>query len=151
MPVPPPEAIQKTEIPTLAFLASGPLPPNAADVLGGARLVSLLSVGSEVFDLIIIDGPPVLEIADAQLLSSAASGTLFVVGSGKARKKFIRGAMRRLQLARAHITGAVLAQHDMKLAGYGYGYGYGYGRDVAPSGLHIDTPGAQQAQLAHKS
>ena len=41
----PPEAMQKTEIPTLAFIASGPLPPNAADLLGGARLVSLLSIG----------------------------------------------------------------------------------------------------------
>ena len=147
----PPEAIQKTSIPTLAFLASGPLPPNAADVLGGARLVSLLSVGLEVFDLIIVDGPPVLEIADAQLLSSVASGTLFVVGAGKARKKFIRGAIKRLQISRARLAGAVLTQKDTKLSGYGYGYGYGYGQEAAPAGLYIDTPNAQQAQLAHKS
>jgi succinoglycan biosynthesis transport protein ExoP len=147
----PPEAIQKTEVPTLAFLASGPLPPNAADVLGGARLVSLLSVGLEVFDLIIIDGPPVLEIADAQLLSSVASGTLFVVGAGKVRKKFIRGAIKRLQLVGTRVIGAALTQHDSKVTGYGYGYGYGYGQEAAPAGLYIDTPSEQQAQLAYKS
>ena len=96
----PPEAMQKIEIDNLAFIASGPLPPNAADLLGGARLVSLLSIGSEVFDLIVIDGPPVMGLADALLLSSAASGTLFVVGSGKTRKRLIRGALRRLQLSR---------------------------------------------------
>ena len=76
----PPDVMQKTEIPNLAFIASGPLPPNAADLLGGARVLSLLSIGSEVFDLIVIDGPPVLGLADAQLLSSAAAATIFVVG-----------------------------------------------------------------------
>src|SRR4029078_9896899 len=55
----PPEAFQTTPIPNLAFMASGPLPPNAADLLGTARFVSLLSVGLEVFDLIVVDGPPV--------------------------------------------------------------------------------------------
>ena len=70
----PPEALQRTEIPHLAFMASGPLPPNAADLLGSARLISLLSRGLEVFDLIVIDGPPVLGLADAQLLSSAVAG-----------------------------------------------------------------------------
>ena len=36
----PPEVMQKTEIPNLAFIASGPLPPNAADLLGGPRVPS---------------------------------------------------------------------------------------------------------------
>jgi capsular exopolysaccharide synthesis family protein len=113
----PPEAMQKTELPTLAFIASGPLPPNAADLLGGSRLVSLLSIGQEIFDLIVIDGPPVLGLADAQLLSSAASATLFVVGSGVTRKGLIRGAMRRLQLSRAVVIGAALTKYDTKVPG----------------------------------
>ena len=93
----PPEVMQKTEIANLAFIASGPLPPNAADLLGGPRLLSLLSVGCEVFDLILIDGPPVLGLADAQLLSSAASATIFVVAAGTAKM----GAVRRAQAASA--------------------------------------------------
>ena len=82
----PPDVMQKTEIPNLAFIASGPLPPNAADLLGSARVLSLLSIGSEVFDLIVIDGPPVMGLADAQLLSSAAAATIFVVAAGISRK-----------------------------------------------------------------
>jgi len=123
----PPEVMQKTEIPNLAFMASGPLPPNAADLLGSARVLSLLSVGAEVFDLIIIDGPPVLGLADAQLLSSAAAGTIFVVAAGATRIGNIRGALRRIQLARGSLIGAVLSKYDAKTAGYGYGYGYGHG------------------------
>src|SRR4029078_13552228 len=118
-----PEAMQKTGLATLAFIASGPVPPNAADLLGGSRLVSLLSIGVEVFDLIIIDGPPVLGLADAQLLSSAASGTLFVVGAGATRKALVRGSIRRLQLSRGFLLGAVLNQYDAKFGGYEYGYG----------------------------
>ena len=137
----PPEAMQKTAIDNLAFIASGPLPPNAADLLGSARLISLLSIGSEIFDLIVIDGPPVLGLADALLLSSATSGTLFVVGAGKTKKGLIRGALKRLQLSRGSLIGAVLSSYDAKAAGYGthydygYGYGYGYGSraDPAPS------------------
>jgi polysaccharide biosynthesis transport protein len=127
----PPEAMQPTSLANLTFMASGPLPPNAADLLGSPRLLSLLTVGLEVYDLIILDGPPVMGMADAQLLSSAASATVFVVGSGQARMGGVRVALKRLEMARAPIIGTVLTKFDSKLAaygdGYGYGVGYGYG------------------------
>ncbi len=41
----PPETFQKTPVANLAFMSSGPLPPNAADLLASSRLFSLLSVG----------------------------------------------------------------------------------------------------------
>jgi polysaccharide biosynthesis transport protein len=118
--------MQKTEIANLAFIASGPLPPNAADLLGGARILSLLSIGSEVFDLIVIDGPPVLGLADAQLLSSAAAATIFVVAAGVGRIGAVKAALRRLQLSRSSVIGVILTKYDSKKAGYGYGYSYGY-------------------------
>ena len=122
----PPDVMQPTGVENLAFIASGPLPPNAADLLGSPRVLSLLSIGSEVFDLIVIDGPPVLGLADAQLLSSAAAATMFVVAGGSSLTGNIRGALRRLQLSRGTLIGTVLTKYDAKAAGYGYGYGYGY-------------------------
>ena len=121
----PPETFQKTEIPNLAVMTSGPLPPNAADLLASSRLFSLLSVGMEIFDLMILDGPPVMGLADAPLLSSATAGTIFVIGGGQARTGMVTGALKRLQYARGNIIGAVLTKFDAKSAGYGYGYGYG--------------------------
>jgi capsular exopolysaccharide synthesis family protein len=123
----PPETFQKTAIANLAVMASGPLPPNAADLLASSRLFSLLSVGLEVFDLIVLDGPPVMGLADAPLLSSAAAATIFVVGAGQARKGTVSGAIKRLQYARGTIIGTVLTKYDARNAGYGYGYSYGYG------------------------
>jgi succinoglycan biosynthesis transport protein ExoP len=123
----PPDAMQKTDVANLAFIASGPLPPNAADLLGSPRVLSLLSIGSEVFDLIVIDGPPVLGLADAQLLSSSAAATVFIVAAGTTRTGNVRGALRRLQLSRGTLIGTVLTKYDAKAAAYGYGYGYGSG------------------------
>ncbi len=123
----PPEVVQKTDHPNLAFMPSGPLPPNAADLLGGTRLFSLISIGSEIFDLIVFDSPPVLGLADAQLLASAAAATVFVVGAGETGKGMIRSALRRLQLARVTPIGAVLTKFNPRTVGFAYGYGHGYG------------------------
>ena len=123
------ETFQQTDLPQLKFMAAGPLPLNAADLLASPRLHSLLSVGLESFDLIVIDCPPVMGLADAQLLSNAAAATLFVVGAGQTRPAQIRGAIRRLQLTRSPLVGTVLTKFDVRNAAYGdeYAYGYGYG------------------------
>ncbi len=144
----PPEVLQKTDHPNLAFMASGPLPPNAADLLGGPRIFSLVSLGSEVFDLILFDSPPVLGLADAQLLASAVKATVFVVAAGERQKGVFRGALRRLQLARITLIGAVLTKFDAKAAGYGYGspygYGYGYGSTSYTYGISDDGNGSKR-------
>ncbi|TCT03980.1 GumC family protein [Aquabacter spiritensis] len=122
----PPEAMQGTDLPNLTFMSSGPLPPNAADLLGGTRVFSLLSVGREVFDLIVLDGPPVMGLADAPLLSSAASAVVFISAAGESRAGTVKGALRRLQLSRSPLIGTALTKFDAKAHGYGYGHGYGH-------------------------
>jgi capsular exopolysaccharide synthesis family protein len=147
----PPETFQATNNPNLAFMASGPLPPNAADLLGSSRLASLFTVGLEVFDLIVIDAPPVMGLADVPLLATVASATVFIVGSGQARKGHVRHAIRRLQQSRVPVIGAVLTKFDTKLDGYGYGYGYNYNYSygaTADNRLANDPGSAEQPQLA---
>lgn len=123
----PPEVIQRTDQPNLMFMASGPLPPNPAELLSGTRIFSLISLGSEAFDLILFDSPPLLGIADAQLLAGATAATIFVVGAGQQRRGVISAALRRLQMSRVIVLGAVLTKFDPKSVGFNYGYGYGYG------------------------
>ena len=130
-------AIQKTATPGLAFMPSGHLPPNAADLLGSPHLMSLLSGSLDVFDLVIIDGPPVLGIADALLLSNAAEATVFVIGSGVARGGAIRSALRRLEISKCPLLGSVITKLDARNAGYGYGYSYGYGSDPFSYGRSV--------------
>jgi succinoglycan biosynthesis transport protein ExoP len=137
--VSPPEVFQTTDLVGLTFMAAGPAPPSAADLLGSPRLLSLMSQGLEVFDQIVIDGPPVMDLADAQILAHVAAGTVFVVGAGEARTGLVRSALKRLRLAHAVLIGALVTKLDWRAAGYGYGHGYGerYGRQLrAGAGTH---------------
>ena len=106
-------------------ILAGPLPPNPAELLSGSKLVSALTIAREHYDQIIIDGPPVLGLADAPILSNVVDGTLLVVNSSKTRINAAQAALKRLLTARARVVGALLSKYDPKTA-YGYGYGYQY-------------------------
>ncbi len=98
-------------------MASGPLPPNPAELLSGSRLLSLLTFAQQKFDLVIIDGPPIMSLADALLLASATVGTLMVVRACETPKKVVTRAMNRLHFARARVIGAMLNSFDARKAG----------------------------------
>ncbi|RPD84082.1 polysaccharide biosynthesis tyrosine autokinase [Luteimonas sp. 100069] len=123
------EVVRDTDEANLQVILAGPLPPNPAELLSGSRLLSMLTTAAEKYDQVIIDGPPVLGIADAPILSNVVNGTLLVVNSGKTRIKTAQAAIKRLAAARAHIIGGVLTHYDAKVAGYGYNYEsyYAYG------------------------
>jgi polysaccharide biosynthesis transport protein len=137
-----PDVLQETDVSRLCFMASGPLPPNPAELLAGQNMAKLLSSASENFDVIIIDAPPVLGLADAPLLASIAAGTLLVLGAGESRRAVGKAALKRLHFARAQMVGVVLNKFDMRAANYAYhsyGYGalqyYGYGTKSAPKAI----------------
>lgn len=123
------QVIMDTDDERLKLVLAGPLPPNPAELLSGSRLLSMLTIAAEKYDQVIIDGPPVLGIADAPILSNVAGGTLMVVQAGETRIKTAQAALKRLAAARAHVLGAILTHYDAKVAGYGYDYSsyYSYG------------------------
>jgi capsular exopolysaccharide synthesis family protein len=112
--------------PAMAVVPCGPLPPNPAELLAGARFPQLLEEAKSRFDLLVIDGPPVIGLADAPILASRAAATVLVVEAGGARRSVVRIATKRLLQARARLLGALLTKFDAKSSSYGYGYGYSY-------------------------
>jgi capsular exopolysaccharide synthesis family protein len=116
--------VLETELENLSLLPCGPLPPNPAELLASQRLKSIIADAMQKYDLVIVDGPPVLGLADAPLLSSVCRGTLLVIETGKTRSHAAVDAVSRLRGAGAHLIGAVLTKY--KHAAYGYGYGYSY-------------------------
>jgi capsular exopolysaccharide synthesis family protein len=103
-------------------LTAGPIPPNPVELLNGSRFASLLTVGGEAFDLVVIDGPPVGAMADALVLANTANAALFVIAGGEGSKSGVRNALKRLAQARARPVGLVLSKFDARKASYGYGY-----------------------------
>ena len=121
--------VVETQHSNLWLLPSGPIPPSPADLLSTGRIRKIIAEASERFELVVIDGPPMLGLADAPLLAAAAGNILFVVESGKTRTRAAIEALNRLDATGAHLIGAMLAKATDGGGGYGsYGYGYGYGQ-----------------------
>ncbi|APG62495.1 hypothetical protein LPB140_06500 [Sphingorhabdus lutea] len=115
----------------LYILTAGPKPPNPAELLSSKRLKQLVKDMGNSFDHIVIDGPPVLGLADAPLISSAAEGVIYTIEANRMKIRAIDSAITRLRSASATIFGALTTKVDTRNAAYGYGsdYGYGYGYD----------------------
>jgi capsular exopolysaccharide synthesis family protein len=112
-------------------MSAGPIPPNAAELLTGQRLQTLIARLLETFDHVVIDSPPVMGLADAPLIASRVEGVVYAVESHGIRSSLVKTALQRLAAAQAHILGGVLTKFEARKAHYGYGYeyGYGYGRE----------------------
>ena len=80
-----------------------------------------------------IDGPPVLGLADAVLLASNTEATIFVVEANGSHNGHAKASIRRLNMSGVNVIGAVLTKFDARLVGYGgyygYNYNYAYGRN----------------------
>lgn len=122
-----------TDVPHLDFIPCGPLPPNPAELWGGDGLRRMLAEASEIYDHVVIDGPPVLGFADAPLLASAVGGTVFVLEARGTRRAQARGAIRRLRVGHSNVLGAVLTKFNTKTVEYG-GYNYTYDYHYGPGG-----------------
>lgn len=118
------EHVLKTDTEMLWLLPCGALPPNPAELLASPRLAHLVAEATKQFDLVIIDGPPVLGLADAPLLGAVCEATMLVIESGKTRTRAAADASNRLKASGSHIIGAVLTKFRRPGVGYGYGYNY---------------------------
>jgi capsular exopolysaccharide synthesis family protein len=120
-------ALQPTGYPNLTFLSAGRPPPNPSELLAGGKMLAFLNAAKEHFDLVVIDAPPVMGLADAPQLANVAQGVLMVIEANATKRDIAKAAIRRLRATHAHMLGALFTKFDIKKAGYAYGYAYSYG------------------------
>jgi succinoglycan biosynthesis transport protein ExoP len=120
------EVVHHASTPNLDVLTCGTMPPNPAELFSGDHAAAAIDKLAEIYDVIIIDGPPVMGLADAPLLASIADGTLLIVEAGRGYRGQAKVAIRRLRANSARIIGAVLTKFDARQSGYGYAYEYNY-------------------------
>lgn len=144
-----PRAIHTASLPNLFFLSSGPTPPNPPELLSSPRFAEVLDELAGMFDQVVIDGPPVLGLADAPLLASAVKGVVMVFESGGVRRQVASTALGRLRAAHANLIGAMLTKFNDKRIGQGYGYGYGYEYGYG-TGSHPVEPGRRLINLSQQ-
>ncbi len=108
------------------LLPTGPLPPSPSELLSSPRMAQLLEMFAESHDVVIVDSPPVLGLADAPMLAAIADGTVFVVEAERGRSGSLKAALRRLRSMKPVLLGAVLAKFDPTRSGNRYSAYYGY-------------------------
>jgi len=94
----------------LSVISSGPIPPDPVELLSGNKMVELLETASQQYDHIIIDGPPILGLADALVLANLSDATIVAIEAGKTRKATLLHGLKRLERANANIIGSVLTK-----------------------------------------
>lgn len=119
-------AIQKAdrELP-IGLVASGPLPPNPAELLASKRAVEVIEELDRRCDLLLIDSPPVLPVTDALVISGLVDGVLLVAGAGSSTKRGVKRSAELLRQVDAPLIGSILNGVQSK---HEYGYAYGDNR-----------------------
>ncbi len=104
----------------LSVLTSGPIPPNPLELLGSRRMEELLAGLAGRADMVLVDAPPVVAVADAAILASKVDAVLLVVQAGRAKRDYVERAKALLEKANARIIGAALTnvQADSLLTRY---------------------------------
>lgn len=118
------DVIQLTDVENLSIMAAGPTPPNPSELLSSKGMEQLLADLRGMFDVIIIDTPPIMLVTDAQLIASQSDGAVLVIDSGSVKKSDALKSKAYLEHVKAKIIGVVLNNVPGKNAGsYYYYYG----------------------------
>ncbi|MEK4818537.1 MULTISPECIES: CpsD/CapB family tyrosine-protein kinase [Priestia] len=116
------QAVQVTEVSDLYVLTSGPIPPNPSELLASYQMEELLKEMKQQFDMVIFDTPPILAVADAQILANQVDASILVVSSGKTEKELALKAKELLVHAKSKLLGAVLNNRKGDNGSYYYYY-----------------------------
>ncbi|MDR9793243.1 CpsD/CapB family tyrosine-protein kinase [Aeribacillus pallidus] len=117
------EAVSVSEVDHLDVLTSGPIPPNPAELLSSRSMVELLKEAYDQYDIVIIDSPPLLAVADAQILANQVDASIMVVASGKTEREAALKGKESLMAAQSKLLGVVLNGKPQKDSHYYYYYG----------------------------
>lgn len=110
----------------LNIVTSGFLPPNPSECLNSARLDDLMREFRQQYDLILIDTPPILPVADSIILGRKADGTLLVYEVGDIPRVALRRAKLVLEQAQVKVLGIVLNNMRAEIAMDQYHFDYHY-------------------------
>lgn len=112
--------------PGLDFISTGAMPPNPAELLMSPATSHLLQSLEAQYDIVLIDTPPVLAVADTAVIAPQAGTVFLVTRAEQSTLGEVQEAIKRLSQAGVTVKGGIFNGLDLSKRRYGYGYGYGY-------------------------
>jgi capsular exopolysaccharide synthesis family protein len=107
------ETVRRSGIKNLDLLLCGQIPVNPAELLQSPAMDNLLAELCGMYDLILIDSPPLLAVADSKILANKCDGSILIVNTGKTEKASVLKARDALVTSKAFILGVVLNNFDL--------------------------------------
>lgn len=133
----------------LSVIPCGPIPPNPAELLSSPFATELLHRLRTEFDYVLVDSPPLMNVADSRVLATITDAVVLVARAHSTPYDAVRRARTLLMTSGARVLGVALNNLDLRKEGYAYNnnyyYGYGYGdeygfrRDAAEGSQDDET------------
>jgi len=118
------EAVKQVDE-NLFLLPTGAIPTNPTEMLSSNRLHFLFERLQDMYDVLVIDSPPILPASDALILAPNTDGVILVIKAGLLNRNMVKKAIEQLRTSKANLLGAVLNAVDTKKEGY-YKHYYKY-------------------------
>jgi capsular exopolysaccharide synthesis family protein len=117
-------AVRGEVLPGLSLITCGSGGERSSELLESPRLKEFFDQAREQYDMVVVDTPPVLGVADTTVLAHATDAMLFVIQASRNPKWLLRRARMELDAADAHIVGAVLNRVATRRGEYYYYHKY---------------------------
>jgi polysaccharide biosynthesis transport protein len=120
------QLVRPTGMAGLDCLVCGPVPPNPSELLSSDRMQTLIREAMTEYEFVLVDAPPLLNVADGRILATLVEGVILVVKGGFTPRELALQAQLHVRDVGAHLLGVVLNDVDVRHNGYYQGY-YRYG------------------------
>ncbi len=124
------ETIRRSHVPGLYYMSAGTIPDNPVALLKSPRILEILKECKKNFDMVILDAPPFMGMADASILARYADGLILVTRQGHTPVDVLKRAQESIQAGRVRLLGIVLnmvyrdtGEYDYYTSKYSYRYG----------------------------
>jgi receptor protein-tyrosine kinase len=120
------DAILNTDMRNLSVLMAGAIPPNPVELLGSDQMTDVIERLQRTFDIVIIDSPPLIPVADPAALAARCDGVVVVARAGKTDRRRLHQAAQVVERAGGRLIGVALndVRFDGSPGSYEYYYGY---------------------------
>jgi tyrosine-protein kinase Etk/Wzc len=121
------DCAQKTSIDMLDVITAGPIPPNPSELILNKNFLNIIEELKEIYDVIVIDNPPVGLVSDGVQVLAMADVPIYVFKANYSKRHFVGRIKELVEVQGFTNLNVILNGVNPKQTRYGYGYGSGYG------------------------
>lgn len=110
--------VQMSSVKGLDCLICGPEPPNPGELLSSERMEALIKDAMNDYNFVLVDSPPLLNLADGRIVATIVEGAVLVVKGGATSKEQVQRAQGWVTEVGARVIGVVLNGVDLRQSGY---------------------------------